>query len=601
MIWGVLVLAVGLSGSKDVFKPAESLHSISVSAGGLYGSNEYGTYGQGYVSGEVSGGPGFFPVVGGVKVGGPWVSGQKPYQFWFGICGECYQKWVKHYTDRLLGGEALINRYKMLSLEVSRLDSLLSLVDTSGLRRQMEMRLSLGDTLGFDSLRRLYDRYMLLYRRYSYAKGLLEKIPMDTSLLRVRGDVPEVGSLLRLQGRLPSVTTFVERVKMLRLGRFQPTLMPTTLMFPMWLEGLENSMGINKSLSVGFYAGRITTLPYGIDSARKYWSGGLKLDIKKRYKVGGYGILSDYERQYVGYVGVYGNISRFVYDVNVFRAMYERLGPSYILVRDGVEDSVSGRWRASHSGFWGSVGYGSKKVSVDLSGSYYGKGKLLLLPNLPALIGTWRLRVMMRGKVWRPSFEIGQLYLPDAMKYKLGVRVSLSKGSVGAVALYRSYVNGLGDVGTHIAMVQGSLSGFISPSAFIRYQNHSGNLEVWAGGLSISFSTGKFSHVLSGSYQLLRWLIPVEWSSVQRQYEGRYSMMVQLSQLGIGPYVWYYSNEWVVSGIVRQIVGGVQLSYPTSWGLSFRLWGGVGPYYTNKTKVVRFDSGIQIGWQWERQ
>ncbi|NPA33365.1 MAG: hypothetical protein GXO48_00340, partial [Chlorobi bacterium] len=355
MIWGVLVLAIGLGGSKDAFKPSELFHRVWLSAGGMYGYNEYGTYGQGYMSGEVSGGPGFFPVEAGVRVGGPWVKGQRPYQFWVGICGECYQRWLNGYVDRLLGGEALINRYKMLSLEVGRLDSLLSLVDTSGLRRQMEVRLSLGDTLGFDSLRRLYDNYALLYRRYSYAKGLLEKLRIDTSLLSVRGDIPDAGSLLRLRGRLSSVTTFVERVRMLRMGRFQPSLMPTTLMFPMWLEGLENSMGVSEALSVGFFAGRIATLPYGIDSVRRYWSGGLRLDIKKRYKIGGYGIFSEQERQYVGYVGIYGNIGKFVYDINMFRAMYERFGQSYILVVEGVEDSVSGRWRASHSGFWGSV------------------------------------------------------------------------------------------------------------------------------------------------------------------------------------------------------------------------------------------------------
>lgn len=596
----LLLVISGQGDSLPSFSIGDGLRKVEVSAGGMYGHNEYGGYGQGYVSGEVGVGPGFFPVMAGAKVGGPWVSGQQPYEFWVGICGECYQKWLNQYTERLLGGEALINRYKMLSREMGRLDSLLSLVDTSALRFEMDSRLSMGDTMGFDSLRRLYEGYKLMYRRYAYVKGMLDRIPIDTSLLNVRGDIMGMGSVLRMRGKLPKITTYVERVRMLKVGRFQPSLMPPALMYPMWLEGLENLIGVSEGLNLGFFGGRISTLPYGIDSVRRYWSGGLRLDIKGRYRLGGYGIISDKERQYVGYVGIYGKISRFVYDINVFRAMYERQGPSYILVRDGVEDSVSGRWRSSHSGFWGSAGYGSKMVSVALSGSYYGRGRLLLLPNLPSLVGTWKLTVKVKGRVWRPSFEVGQIFLPAGMKYRIGVRTDVNSGSIRAMAMYRSYVRGIGQPGTHILMFKVLYSGPVSPSVFVRYQYHEGSLDVWSGGMGISFNTGRISHGLNGSYQILRWLVPVEWQPVQRQYEVRYNALVRISSVGIGPYVWYYLSEGGIGGRRSHLVGGLQFSYSTSWGMVVGMWAGAGPYFTESSRIVRFDSGIQIGWQWER-
>jgi len=167
--------------------------------------------------------------------------------------------------------------------------------------------------------------------------------------------------------------------------------------------------------------------------------------------------------------------------------------------------------------------------------------------------------------------------------------------------MYRSYIEGINEQGTHIVLLSAVYSGVISPNVFVRYQYHNGNLEVLGSGLGISFATGKVNHVLNGYVQLLRWLVPVERSSVERQYEGRYSLRVKLSRYGIGPYVWYYLSEGGIGGRRSHVVGGLQFSYSTSWGLVLGLWGGAGPYFTESSRVVRFDSGIQIGWQWERQ
>ena len=576
------------------------VRQVEVSGGGMYGMGEGGVYRQVYLRGEAGVGFAFFPVVVGVRSGGFPSGGQVPYEVWISICGECYRRWLRKHTEALLGGKARVQRYYLLANEYRRLDSLVGLVDTSELKARIEALLAEGDSVGADSVRRVYERSQLLYRRYAYVKGVYERFAMDTGLLRVKDDYMAVGRLLRSRGSLPDVTGVVERVNLFRVGRFGPGVVPAELMYPVWVEGMEGSFLVGRNLVLQGYGGRVLALSYGMDSAVNYWSGSLGVEIANTYRLGGYVLSGEKERQYVVYGGVRGVVGLLRYTFNVYGMRYVRVGNSYLLIQEGVLDSVLGRWRGRGYGGWGEVVYRVGRHTLLAGGKYYGGIHLRVLPYLPAQLGMWYAGYGYGGKGLRVRGRLGRLFLESGGLWNADVQLSGGLGRHFVRVVARGYIGDSLGGSTYIARVMWRFTGLVSPSLYIQYQRHTDRMDVYLGGGSLRFGMGRVRHRVHFYYQRVDVRFPREvvggvGAVREERYGLRYGFGWVFKGFVAGPYGWY------LRGGQEHLVGGLEVRVSGVWGGSCHLWMG-GGFFRNldeSGKRLRLDSGIRIHWKWE--